>query len=203
MFFGRVVTRGKKFDAPWFIEVVDTYTPSTDLPTAILGKKNAEEIFGKENVHLLDRDINDTTVWIYGKVENRSKHDEEKRAFFEKCFTERMSSVDYQFINIFTAGYSYIKKFIRYIDSDRKKSVYVTDKHIYIYSGKSVAGISLSDCRYIGISPKRVVARISENPANIVFEDDSFIEKEDKKFLKGNKILVPVIHFNSNSTFSE
>lgn len=203
MFFGRIITGGKKVKVPWFILTEDTYSPS-EVPTAILGKKFAEDTFGKENVFLLDRNILPNVIWVYGKTENRSKHDNELSAFFEKCFNDKAKSIDYQFINIFTCGYTYIKKILKYIDSDRKKSVYVTDKHVYIYSGKqSVAGISLSDCRYIGVGSKRIIERIKENPSNIVFDDLSFINGDERKYLKDNKIIVPVIHFSNYSAFSE
>ena len=203
MFFGRIITGGKKVKVPWFIKTEDKYTVDGNLPTAILGKKNAEEIFGKENVFLLDRKIDEGVTWIYGKTENRSKHVEELASFCEECFRNSMSDIDYHFINIFTIPYSYAKKVIKYIRSPKKKSVYVTDKHVYIYGGKGVAGLSLSDCRYLGIGRKRVLSIISSNPSNIVFEDDSFIGKEERKLLKDNKVFIPVLHFNYYSAFSD
>ena len=204
MYYGRLITGGKKVKVPWFILAEEKYTPS-ECPTAVLGKKFAEETFGKDRVFVLDREIEGEgdVIWIYGKTENRSKHNEELETFFNSCFMNKMRDVGYNFINIFTEPYSYFKKVIKFIDSDKKKSVYVTDRHVYVYAGKSnVAGLSLYDCKYAGISPKKVVARITENPSNTVFTDDSFLSKEDKKFLNGNKILVPVLHFNYYSTFS-
>lgn len=202
MYFGRLITGGKKVKVPWFIKAEETFTEDNALPTAILGKKFAEDTFGKDNVHVLDREIRDGVTWIYGKTENRSKHSEEIDSFFNSCFSEKTSSIGYHFINIFTERYSYFKKLIKYIDSPKKKSVYVTDRHIYVYGGKDVAGISLHDCRYAGISPKRVIARIKENESNNVFNDDSFLTKDDRKYIGERKMLVPVLHFNHYSAFS-
>lgn len=202
MYFGRLITGGKKVKTPWFIKTEETFTEDNSMPTAILGKKFAEETFGKENVHLLDRDIQENVTWVYGKTENRSKHTEELDNFFNACFSDKASSVGYHFINIFTEKYSYFKKLLRYIDSPKKKSVYVTDRHVYVYGGKDVAGVSLHDFRYAGISPKKLVARIKENDANNVFNDDSFLTSGDRKYLNGRKMLVPVLHFNYYSAFS-
>ena len=202
MHFGRIITGGKKIRVPWFIKAEEHFTEDSSIPTAILGKKNAEEIFGKENVFLLDREIKDGVTWIYGKTENRSKYNEELADFINQCFFEKISSIDYHFVNIFTEKYSYFKKLLKYIGNDKPKSVYVTDKHIYVYSGKAVAGLSLSDCRYIGISGKRILSIIKSNPSNSVFEDDSFLSSDEKRFLNGNKIAVPVLHFHHYSVFS-
>lgn len=204
MYYGRLITGGKKVKTPWFIKTEDTYTKDT-IPTAVLGKKFAEDTFGKDRVFVLDREIEgeDGVVWVYGKTENRSKHNEELENFFNSCFAKKMSEVGYSFVNIFTEHYSYFKKLLKYIDSDKKKSVYATDRHVYVYSGKSsVAGLSLHDFKYVGISPKKVLARIKDNPSNTVFTDDSFLSKDDRKFLNGTKFLVPVLHFNYYSTFS-
>lgn len=202
MYFGRLITGGKKVKVPWFIKTEDTFTDDKTLPTAILGKKFAEETFGKDNVHVLDREICDGVTWVYGKTENRSKHSDELDRFFNSCFIEKTSPIGYHFINIFTERYSYFKKLIKYIDSPKKKSVYVTDRHVYIYGGKDVAGISLHDCRYAGISPKRIVSRIRDNESNVVFGDDYFLSRDDRKYIGDRKMLIPVLHFNYYSAFS-
>ena len=47
-----------------------------------------------------------------------------------------------------------------------------------------------------------MIARIRENESNNVFDDDSFLTKDDRKYVGERKMLVPVLHFNYYSAFS-
>ena len=58
MNIGRIITKNKNIDTLDFVDVTE-HIGNIDnfIPTLIVGKKNAEEIYGKDNVKVLDKKI--------------------------------------------------------------------------------------------------------------------------------------------------
>lgn len=194
MFLGRIVSGAKIQDVPFYIEVTKKFTDD-GVPTLVVGKKRAVEIFGAENVHVLDRSINEHVSWTYAKNERRNEYEEDIDKFKNSITKKLKSNVSYYFVNIFIERYSFFKKMLKWIDSDAKKSVYLTDKHIYIYGGKNVIGLSLGDFDYAGIDSDKIIDRIKKNPSNSVFTDEDFNGETERKIVSDNNLIVPYIHF--------
>lgn len=194
MFLGRIVSGAKIQDVPFYIEVTKKFTDD-GVPTLVVGKKRAVELFGAENVHVLDRSINEHVSWTYAKNERRNECEEDIDKFKKSITKKLKSNVSYYFVNIFTERYSFFKKMLKWIDSDAKKSVYLTDKHIYIYGGKNVIGLSLGDFDYAGIDSDKIIDRIKKNPSNFVFTDEDFNGETERKVVSDNNLIVPYIHF--------
>lgn len=193
MFLGRIISKSKSLDVPFFIEVTEELGDCT-IPTLIIGKKRAIELFGKENIHVLDKKIKDNVYWTFAKNERRVDYEDDTKKFFESISKKINHSVNYYFINIFTEKLSFLKKFIKYIYNNERKSVYVTSKHIYIYSGKNVIGLSRGDFEYIGIDSNKVIKKIWSNPSNIVLTEDD-VDENIVKFTKSSNILIPYLHY--------
>lgn len=193
MFLGRIISNSKQLDVPFFIEITDK-CDNYSIPTLIIGKKRAIELFSAENIHVLDKKIQENVYWTFAKNERRVDFEEDLKNFINLLVKKIDFSVNYYFINIFTEKYSFLKKFINYIYSDELKSVYVTKKHIYIYSGKSVIGLSRYDLDYIGVDSDKVINKIKSNPKNIVFTENE-IRPDIVKFSKSNNIIVPYLYY--------
>lgn len=194
MFLGRIISGSKLIEVPFYIEITSEYKED-NIPTLVIGKKRAIDIFGKENIHVLDRNIKENVSWTYAKNERRVEYEEDIKKFLDSIAKKLIHSVSYYFVNIFTEKYSFIKKLIKWIDAEIVKSVYVTDKHLYIYGGKDVIGLSLSDFSYAGIDPDKIIKRIKSNSFNILFYEDDFIDENLRKFVLNNNIVIPYIHF--------
>lgn len=194
MFFGRIVCKGKPEGIPFYIEVTEKYVDD-GLPTLVVGKKRSVELFGKENIKVLDRKINENVSWTYAKNERRSEYESDIENFKKSITSKLISGAKYYFVNIFVERYSFLKKLVGWINSNKRKSVYVTDKSIYIYGGKEIIGLSIPDFEYAGIDPDKVIRKISENPANSVFKESDFIDESLRKSIFGNSIVIPYIHF--------
>jgi hypothetical protein len=193
MFLGRIVTKSKIEGIPFFIEITESPGDFT-IPTLIIGKKRAIDLFGVENIHVLDKKIQENVYWTFAKNERRVDYEEELKKFVNSIENKVNHSVNYYFINIFTEKLSFLKKFIKYIYNNERKSVYVTSKHIYIYGGKNVIGLSRGDFEYVGIDSDKVIKKIESNPSNIVFTDDE-IDENIVKFAKSSNIIIPYIHY--------
>lgn len=194
MFLARIVSRAKIPDIPSYIEVTGTFVDD-GIPTLVVGKKRAVELFGQENIHVLERSISDTVSWTYAKNERRVEYEEDIKHFKDAVTLRLISGVEYYFVNIFIERYSFFKRLIKWFDSEAPKSVYITENHMYAYGGKNVIGISLADLNYAGIDSDKVVGRVKRNPSNTVFTDNNFIGDSLRKSVLNNNIIVPYIHF--------
>ena len=166
MFLGRIISGSKLIDAPFYIEITQKYEEN-GMPTLIIGKKRAIDLFGKDKIHVLDRNIDEKTRWTYAKNERRAEYEEDLRSFIDSIAKKAVSSVNYYFVNIFTEKYSFIKRFIRWMDSEA------------------------------GIDSSKVLDRIASNSSNTVFRESDFMEENIRKFVMNNNIIVPYIHFLS------
>ena len=160
----------------------------------IVGKKRAIELFGEEKIHVLDKHIQDNVNWTFAKNERRVDYEEDVKQFIDFITDKVKREVSYYFINIFIERYSFLKKFIKYMYGNERKSVYVTKKHIYIYGGKNVIGLSIGDFDYAGIDSDKVIDKIKSNPQNIVFTDGDLVQNI-AKFSKSNNIIIPYLHY--------
>lgn len=192
MFLARIISSSKTLEVPSYIEVTTKYKEDS-VPTLIIGKKRAIDIFGQENVHVIDRTLSENVTWIYAKNERRADFESGLQNFKDSIEKKLNYSVKYYFVNIFIEKLSFLKKVLKWIDSETPKSVYATENHIYVYGGKDVIGFSLSDFKYIGIPAEKIIGRIASNPLNVFIKDSEIIESYSSK----NKIIIPYIHFHT------
>lgn len=196
MYLGRIVTKSKRLEV---IDVVEK-TESTDnidgnIPTLIIGKKVAENLFGKDRVKILDKKIKENVYWTFMKTEKRDEFESDIKAFQEGIMNGITSSLNYSFIPLLTFGYNKAKRMLNFISTDAEKVFYLTDKHVYIYYGSDkVIGFSLKDTEYIGINRdkiKRYIKEASKN--NILLENRYFLSREMSRFIGDNEIVVPYL----------
>ena len=196
---GRIVTNSKTVDTLDYVEVTNNKCGlDFSVPTLIIGKKNAVELFGEDNIKVLDRKIKDNVYWTYGKTEKRNIYEEDLRKFNQNLIKNLSKKVKYTFFNVLSEPLSRIKRYIKFMRSDEEKIVYITDNHVYIFYNNNVFGLSLDDIEYAGIKKEKVIKQIQENPHNIVIDNTKFLSKKMKNYIKDDKILVPYLYFIAN-----
>ena len=196
MFFGRVITKSKTLPLLDFVERTENYGQS-ELPTLIIGKKNAEEIFGKERIKVLDKKIDKNTYWTFAKNERRTDFEADFENF-EKIIVQNIEKgVEYTYFNIFTSPHEISEKFIKWLYEGGKKYIYIQNRHLYIYSPltNKVYGLSLMDTEYIGKEDEIILQKLADNPKNIMIENNGFIGLELKSRLKNLNIMTPYLYF--------
>lgn len=194
MLLGQVVTSGRFEPLKFFGKV--TTLPDNGIPTLVVGKKKAEEIFGKERIKVLNRQISDKIHWTFSKAERRVTYEADVDNFYKDVFKSLSKKIKYNYFNIFTERLSTIKRFISFMEKGPLKYIYLLNDHLYIYSGKDiVVGFSLKDTDYIGIPKEKILNKIKSNPANIIFTDSDFIPSSVKQYLPNANILAPYLYF--------
>lgn len=200
MFLGQVITKNKTFESLDFINVTsDKVTGDKPIYTLVIGKKLAETLYGKENVHILDKRINDTTWWTYAKNEKHKEYDEGIDKFNSEIVKSLKRNIKYEFLNVLTEDLSKIKAFITFMKGAYKKVVYCSYDHLYVYrkSNNTVYGISLSDMRYIGIDTIKAIDKIKMNPNNTVITDNDFLSSKTREYIGNDEKLIPYLYFLS------
>lgn len=197
MFLGRIVTTSKKFEPVEFIEVSSTFLDD-GVPTIVIGKKRAIELFGRENVRVLDKKIKDGVYWTYSKTERRIDYERDIEKFYKEVFHESSKRVKYTYFNIFIEKLSIIKKFVDFIENGGRKIIYLSKNEMVIYSGKEkLTGFSFNDTDYIGISREKILSKIKSNPKNIIIEAANFFPKSVKKYVDNIDIFIPYFYYIS------
>ena len=194
MYLGRIITKRKIQDIPEFIEVSDTFVED-GVPTLVVGKALATDLFGGENLRMLDRQVQKDVFWTFSKLERRADFEDDLKKFLDHTVQLADEGLQYYFVNVFTESYTFLKKFIRYVRGTKEKSVYNNGVHLFFYSGKQVVGLSLDDCEYIGIDREKILRKVESNPHNHLFTTTRFLTPATAPYIRNNDKLVPYIHF--------
>jgi len=201
MYLGRIITKSKNVDTIEFVDVTNdkSLAKNCTIPTLVIGKKNAQELVGKENIHFLDKKISDNLYWTFAKTEQRNEYENDLRAFNDMLLNKLVNSVQYKYLNIFTEPLTKVKKFIAFMRNSNDKVVYLSSDMIYVYCRNTVYGVSMSDLQYIGISRDKIFHKLKQNQHNTIITNNYFLTKAIKKYINGSKILVPYIFFLQNA----
>ena len=164
----------------------------TKIPTLIIGWETTKKLF--PNANILNKHISDTISWTFSNREKRQEYEPDLNKFLKLSFERLDKDVKYIYFNVLTNKLSKIKGLIGYINSQTTKVIYVSDKNIYIYDGKQVIGISLSDLEYYGFKRDRIIKFISKNVNNKVITNDNFINWKIKRIIGDNNKLIPYLY---------
>jgi hypothetical protein len=198
MNIGRIISNKENIDTLDFVDVTENIGSIDNfIPTLIIGKKKAEEIYGKENIKVLDKKITNNVSWTFDKVERRNEYERDLKAFNDSLIKTIKKNIKYEFFNIYIEPISRIKKLISFIKSPKIKYIYIFNDHIYMYYKNIVYGISLSDIQYLGINKNRILRLLNSNSSNIIVENNDFLTKKMRQIIKEDKILIPYLYFLS------
>jgi hypothetical protein len=198
MYIGRIISNKENIDTLDFVDVTKNIGSIDNfIPTLIIGKKKADEIYGKENIKVLDKKITDNVSWTFDKVERRNEYERDLKAFNDSLIKTIKKNIKYEFFNIYIEPISRIKKLISFIKSPKIKYIYIFNDHIYMYYNNIVYGISLSDIQYLGINKNRILRLLNSNSSNIIVENHDFLSKKMRQIIKEDKILIPYLYFLS------
>lgn len=196
MILGQILTSYKNIEVNEFIKVTNNKNNlDYSLPILIVGKHNAKEIIGENNLQYLNRKVNDNLFWTFGKTERRDEFEKDIKKFNELIINRLINDIKYQYINIFNLTYSGVKELLTLINKKEKKTYLIIDNTIYLYYDKNVYGLSLNETKYIGIENKKILKRLGSNVYNKSLKNHFSISKNIRNILKNKLFLVPYIYF--------
>lgn len=160
-----------------------------ELPILIIGLENAKKSISEFNI--LKREYCDHQLWwTLSKTEKRIDYDKNIDDFYKYCIKQILSAVNYENINIIDLNYSETKKYIDFIKNTDKKQYFIdNDKFIFIYykkrddNGKYIYGISLNTASFFGISKRKVINLVENNPNNVQIRNFYSIPNNVRKLI--------------------
>lgn len=194
----RIITNSKMKGIVEFIEVTNDVTKVNDtIPTLIVGKKNAESLFGRENVHVLDKKIKENLWWTFSLLERRDEF-ENDIAIFNKMVIDNIGrNITYSFFNLFTENIGRIKKFITFMKNNESKIIYSTDRHLYIFYKHFVFGLSFDQTDFLGVKKEKIMKILNSIPSIVMLNDKS-LTMSIKRISADNIYLTPYFFYLEN-----
>ena len=198
-YIANIITKSR-LDVGEYINVTKDITKvDLTIPTLIIGWAMVKEIY--PNADILNKQISETVYWTYSNREKRQEYEPDLAKFIKNAFSRLETSIKYTFFNVLTNPLSRNKCLLKYINSPITKIVYITDKHIFIYDGKQVTGVSLSDLEFYGFERERIIDILKRNSYNRLVFSDSFLNFKIKRSIGDNGKIVPFLYSIKNDVF--
>lgn len=194
----RIITNSKMKGIVEFIEVTNDVTKVNDtIPTLIVGKKNAESLFGRENVHVLDKKIKENLWWTFSLLERRDEFENDIAVFNKMVIDNIGRNITYSFFNLFTENIGRIKKFITFMKNNESKIIYSTDRHLYIFYKHFVFGLSFDQTDFLGVKKEKIMKILNSIPSIVMLNDKS-LTTSIKRMSADNIYLIPYFFYLKN-----
>ena len=192
---GNIVDRNDKTLYDDIFNKVSSYRMiDPSLPTLVVGIDLAKSII--PDFKMMNRGSGDLR-WTFTKRERRSENAEDIIKFKTYCIGNFTKSFRYEYVNFTCYPFSRIKKFINYIHGSDNKVCFLTkdSRFIFIYSERyrTVWGLSLSLCEYIGVNKKKVMDKIRSNKNNHFVNGVSFADNDMRNIIGNDTHLIPLL----------
>ena len=192
-FFGNIITKGTPDVDRRLFNVVDSKDKIVEgIPTLVIGLENARNSI--DGFNILDKKYG-FTRWTYSKTERRCDYEDDLELFVSESIKSGLNCTKYTYVDFIGYGFDTIRKLIDVARNGMKKTVFLIKgssfMFVYIEEYKTVLGVSLSLCEYIGI-PKKKIFRLLSNAEYV--HDTSFIDDTLRKCIGENTHFIPVLY---------
>lgn len=164
------------------------------LPTLYIGYMNMKSI-GIKIESVFNRQINETTFWTFDKNEKRVEYDKDIVNFINFFLDYMEEKMVYESIDISTYSYSKLKNVYRILNSQIKKTVYISENSVFINFNHNVICIDLNSIDYIDIAREKVINKIKSFNNVHVYEDKKSIPNMVLRCVH-TEALIPLIISN-------
>ena len=196
MYIGRIITKSKNFDTLDFVDITsDTTKIDNTIPTLIVGRQTAETLYGRENIHVLDKKVGDSVYWTYSKLDRRNEFERDIDKFNAKLYKNLVSNIEYKYISPFTATFTDIKGLLNILQHKSEKIVYIFEQHLYILYNNTVYGLSFTEMQYIGVTREKIMGKIIGGKNIKMVKNNNFLSRNMRKMIKDSKIIIPYAYF--------
>ena len=101
MIIGRIITNDKRLKTLEFVEKTDKVSIHNDrIPTLIVGKSVAEGLYGKDNIKVFNKQIDQYTYWTFSKSERRIDYEKDLENFNKLLIDRLRKSIKYPNLDI-------------------------------------------------------------------------------------------------------
>ena len=171
----------------------------TSLPTLIIGYDNAKKYI--KNFNILQKNYPEQNLfWTFAKNERKYDYDVDIVNFFNMALNRLVNDLSYEYINPFNCSFSDIKD-ILYLLYSNEQTIIFNDynySNLFIYDRykKTVYGVSIDICDYIGIKREKIMKRIvHDNNKIISYRELSLYEDIDSAIKNKIYNILPIYDY--------
>lgn len=192
--FGNIVSKTKVDADPSLFNVTDSLEKCIPgIPTLIIGLNNAKAMI--LGFSILEKDYGDKH-WTYSKTERRCDYEDDLTRFCTESMLDALKSkAVYKYVDFTLLGIKRAHKMLEFARNMMKKFIFLTKgasfAFIYIPEVKTVFGLSLSLCEYIGVPKGKVLKRIWNTE---YVRDTFFMEHWMRKAIGSDTHMIPVLY---------
>lgn len=185
-----IVTRGKKEDFSDIYNVVSSCDKiNTDLPTLYIGLNSAKKCI--DNFSILQKHYKEQNCWwTFSKTERRNDYLNDIQKFQEDVILNALETVKYEYVDFIRYRRKRIINFIKYMYSNSDKICFLTrgSNFVFIYDVKlkTVFGLSLTLCEYVGLDKHKIINKIKSNNFNRFINNTVFLNSDVKRIIGNN-----------------
>lgn len=192
MYIGNIVTNDKISDEKYNI-CDDISQINSNFLTIIVGWGLVKEIYGEENVSILNKKIDENTYWTFNNKERKVDLEVDLKKFHNRCIKYIDNKITYIFIDILHDNPKKIKKIIRKIYSLNNIRTLMCDSMIYLFDENLVFGIDLNILYFMGVNIDKIKHKVKRLSKVTLIENEIF-NKCSRCVDYNNKKIIPYIY---------
>jgi hypothetical protein len=192
MYIGNIVTKDKILDEKYNI-CEDITQINDNFITLIIGWGLVKDIYGEENVSILNKKIDDKTYWTFDSKERKVDLEIDLENFPKKCVEYINHNLNYIFVDVLHDTTTKLKKIIKKIYSLENIISFFNDKMVYIFDENLIFGLDLNILEFVGLDINKIKHKII-NISEITLRENEIFNKCIRCVENNNEKTIPYIY---------
>jgi len=167
-----------------------------DLPTLIVGYDMTCDLYGEDNLNVLNRKIKKNIFWTFKRNEKRQICDVDIEDFIRYSYRQYTNKLNYVDLDLIQDNPIKIRKIVKKLLSLSNPISYETENNvIYIYSDNIIFGLDLNVFEYLELDIEKIRKKVKDNSSVFLSETELLIEYANHLDRLDNDIkLIPFLY---------
>lgn len=199
MYIANIVTQDKINVGPEFnvIPIMsDLSENDLKLPTLIIGYEVVCDLYGVDNIDLMDRQLTSKIFWTVRKNEKRMTYSDDLETFIRYAYKKSTDKLNFINLDLIMDSKSKLMKITRKILSINNAVAYESENNvIYLYHDNLIFMVDLNLISYVGLNPNKIRDTIKSICEKYLSGDDVLLEYRNHLDRLENEIkLIPFLY---------
>ena len=167
-----------------------------DLPTLIVGYDMTCDLYGEDNLNVLNRKIKKNIFWTFKRNEKRQICDVDIEDFIRYSYRQYTNKLNYVDLDLIQDNPIKIRKIVKKLLSLSNPISYETENNvIYIYSDNIIFGLDLNVFEYLELDIEKIRKKVKDNSSVFLSGTELLIEYANHLDRLDNDIkLIPFLY---------
>lgn len=178
MEIANIVTDKKLNLGPEF-NVVDTMDEIVykNLPTLVIGYKEICDIYSKDVVNVLKRNVSKNIFWTFNKNVDRDIYHSDIEDFIRHVYKAATSNLNFVDLDVIQFSTKKLRKIVKKLLNTSDFITYKSNNNVlFLYSNNLIFGIDLHLLEYVGLDTQKIEDKIKLKSSVFLSGDEILIE---------------------------